>query len=526
MMDHPNIARVLDAGTTDSGLPFFAMELVKGIPITQYCDEHRLGRSQQRLQLFVDVCHAVQHAHQKGIIHRDLKPSNVLIAEYDDQAVPKIIDFGVAKAVQQRLTEKTMFTQIGQVVGTPEYMSPEQAKLNQLDIDTRSDIYSLGVLLYELLTGETPFDRQRLRSAAFDEMLRILRDEEPPRPSLRLSSSQSLPSIAANRHVEPRKLSMLIRGELDWIVMKALEKERTRRYETANGFAADVDHYLSDEPVQACPPSAAYRFRKLARRNKGPLTAATVLLAGVGHRGGRSGDRGSPLSEAGQRKCNARGEESGKAGGGSDRRRRRPSGPARGRGGAESGTESPPGSRASKRTGGGAFRLGPLGGRRILPTRQREPAVDGPWPAIAAVGTDLFRTGVLRRFCPRTSRMPVTCRWSWPAPSRRSPVSEASWANPKKQRLRTTGRSRSTSSCGPLITHAAEIALGLAEAYHQAGRYGDAATLCEELLAVEPPPVEARSLLADTYDAWAMAAQKEVRRRDRAPVPSEGTSTA
>jgi serine/threonine protein kinase/Flp pilus assembly protein TadD len=277
MMDHPNIAKVLDAGATDSGRPYFVMELVKGVPITQYCDEHHLT-PRQRLELFVPVCHAVQHAHQKGIIHRDLKPTNVLVAEYDDRPVPKIIDFGVAKAIQQRLTEKSLFTELGQVVGTIDYMSPEQAKLNQLDIDTRSDIYSLGVLLYELLTGETPLDRQRLRSAAFDEMLRIIREEEPPRPSLRLSSSDSLPSIAANRQTEPKKLSTLVRGELDWIVMKALEKDRARRYETANGFAADIERYLSDEPVLACPPSAAYRLRKFARRNKGRLAVAGLML--------------------------------------------------------------------------------------------------------------------------------------------------------------------------------------------------------------------------------------------------------
>ena len=228
LMDHPNIAKMLDAGTTDHGRQYFVMELVKGVPIIQYCDEHRLS-PQQRLELFITVCEAVQHAHQKGIIHRDLKPTNILVADYDDRPVPKVIDFGVAKAIGQRLTERTMFTQLGQIVGTVEYMSPEQAKLNQLDIDTRTDIYSLGVLLYELLTGETPFNRQRLHSAAFDEMLRIIREEEPVAPSTRLSTSESLPSIAANRHLEPKKLTTLVRGDLDWIVMKALEKDRARR---------------------------------------------------------------------------------------------------------------------------------------------------------------------------------------------------------------------------------------------------------------------------------------------------------
>ena len=277
LMDHPNIARVIDAGTTDAGGPYFVMELVKGIPIIQYADEHRLTAC-QRLELFIPVCHAVQHAHQKGIIHRDLKPTNVLVADYDDRPVPKVINFGVAKAIGQHLTEKTMFTQFGQVVGTIEYMSPEQAKLNQADIDTRTDIYSLGVLLYELLTGEIPFDRQRLHSGAFDEMLRIIREEEPPKPSTRLSSSKSLPSISAQRQLEPKKLTMLIAGELDWIVMKALEKDRTRRYETPTAFARDIQRYLADEPVEACPPSVGYRLRKFARRNKGALAVAATML--------------------------------------------------------------------------------------------------------------------------------------------------------------------------------------------------------------------------------------------------------
>jgi eukaryotic-like serine/threonine-protein kinase len=284
MMDHPNIARVLDAGTTDTGRPYFVMDLVKGVSITKYCDEKQLSL-RERLELFMQVCQAVQHAHQKGIIHRDIKPNNVLVAEYDHQAVPKVIDFGVAKATAQKLTERTMFTEFGQVLGTMEYMSPEQAKFNQLDIDTRSDIYSLGVLLYELLAGSTPFEGKRLHEAAFDEMLRIIREEEPPKPSTRLSTTNQLPSIAANRGAEPNKLSGLLQGELDWVVMKALEKDRNRRYETASAFAADVKRYLHDEAVQACPPSAAYRLRKFARRNKRTFAAASaaaiVLLLSV-----------------------------------------------------------------------------------------------------------------------------------------------------------------------------------------------------------------------------------------------------
>ena len=286
IMDHPNIAKVLDAGTTNSGHPYFVMELVKGVPITKYCDEKKLNL-RQRLELMIPVCQAIQHAHQKGIIHRDIKPSNVLVAQYDGRPVPKVIDFGVAKATAQKLTEKTMFTEFGQVIGTLEYMSPEQAELNQLDIDTRSDVYSLGVLLYELLTGSTPLDGKKLRSAAFGEMLRMIREDEPQRPSNRLSTIDTLASVAANRQLEPGKLSGLMRGELDWIVMMALEKDRNRRYETANGMAMDIQRYLLDEPVLACPPRSGYRLRKFVRRNKvllstGAVVAATMCVGLVG----------------------------------------------------------------------------------------------------------------------------------------------------------------------------------------------------------------------------------------------------
>jgi serine/threonine protein kinase len=280
LMDHPNIAKMLDAGTTDKGRPYFVMELVKGVSVIQYCDENRLD-VRQRLALFISICQAVQHAHQKGIIHRDLKPTNVLVADFDNRPIAKIIDFGVAKAVGQSLVDRTMFTEFGQIIGTIEYMSPEQAKFNQLDIDTRTDIYSLGVLLYELLTGETPLDRERLRSAAIDEMLRIIREEEPPKPSTRLSSSHALPSIAANRHVEPRKLKTLVAGDLDWIVMRALDKERTRRYESATGLAEDIERYLADEPVLAHRPTRAYRLKKFVRRNKLGVLAGMAVAAAL-----------------------------------------------------------------------------------------------------------------------------------------------------------------------------------------------------------------------------------------------------
>jgi WD40 repeat protein/serine/threonine protein kinase len=274
LMDHQNIAKVLDAGTTESGCPYFVMELVHGVPITQYCDDHHLT-PKERLELFLPVCHAVQHAHQKGIIHRDLKPSNVLVCLYDGVPVPKVIDFGVAKATGPQLTERTMFTHFGTLVGTLEYMSPEQAEMSQLGIDTRSDVYSLGVLLYELLTGTTPLQRHRLREAGFDEIRRLIREEEPPRPSTRLSTSGvALAAISAQRQTEPAKLTRLVRGELDWIVMKALEKDRNRRYETANGLAQDVERYLHDEPVEACPPTARYRLRKFARKHQSGLATA------------------------------------------------------------------------------------------------------------------------------------------------------------------------------------------------------------------------------------------------------------
>ncbi len=276
LMDHPNIARVLDAGATVDGRPYFVMELVKGTPITKFCDERRLS-PRERLELFVSVCHAIQHAHQKGVIHRDIKPSNVLVALYDDKPVPKVIDFGVAKATGQALTEKTLHTGFGAIIGTPEYMSPEQATFNQLDIDTRSDVYALGVLLYELLTGTTPVDKTRLKEAALLEVLRVVREEEPPRPSVKLTTAQARATIAAARGAEPDKLARALRGELDWIVMKSLEKDRNRRYESAASLGRDVDRYLKDELVEARPPSLMYRLNRFGKRHKVALLVVHVV---------------------------------------------------------------------------------------------------------------------------------------------------------------------------------------------------------------------------------------------------------
>ena len=280
LMDHPNIAHVLDAGATESGRPYFVMELVRGIPITDYCDQNQVPFI-ERLKLFISVCQAVQHAHLKGIIHRDLKPSNVLVTLHDGAPVVKVIDFGIAKAMGHQLTEQTQFTNFAQMVGTPLYMSPEQASLSGLDVDLRTDIYSLGVLLYELLTGSPPFKKERLKEAEFDEMRRIIREEEPPRPSTRITTlGQAADTVSANRQTTPKRLSQMFRGEVDWVVMKCLSKDRSLRYESAHALAADLTRYLAGEPIEARPPSAVYRFGKFVRRNQA-VSAATIVVAVV-----------------------------------------------------------------------------------------------------------------------------------------------------------------------------------------------------------------------------------------------------
>ena len=282
MMDHPNIARILDGGATEDELPYFVMELVHGVPITEYCDKKRLT-IRQRLEMFVDVCRAVQHAHQKGIIHRDLKPSNIMVAEIDGKAVPKVIDFGVAKSLNQKLTEQSVYTQYSQnsqMLGTPLYMSPEQAGMDVANVDTRSDVYSLGVVLYELLTGETPFDREQLKQVTFDEMRRMIREDEPKRPSTMVSTmvAEAQSTVTDHRSVNSQKLRQTLTGELDWLVMKTLEKDRARRYESASDFAADIERYLTNEPVRACPQSTVYLIGKFAKRHRLLLTAAAACL--------------------------------------------------------------------------------------------------------------------------------------------------------------------------------------------------------------------------------------------------------
>src|SRR6202012_1477042 len=278
MMDHPNIARVLDAGTTETGRPFFVMELIHGVNILEFCDKNNLD-TRRRLELFIHVCNAIQHAHQKGIVHRDIKPSNILVTSHDGLPVPKVIDFGIAKAMAEPLTDKTLFTRFGFFMGTPAYMSPEQAEYSGLDVDTRSDIYSLGVLLYELLTGKPPFDQNDLMSSGLDEMRRTLREREPYRPSAKLKtySAEELTATAARRHIETSKLQSLLKGDLDCIVMKTLEKDRRRRYETANGLAMDVGRFLNNEPIVARPPSRWYRLQKLVQRNRIVFLATGII---------------------------------------------------------------------------------------------------------------------------------------------------------------------------------------------------------------------------------------------------------
>jgi serine/threonine protein kinase len=280
MMDHPGIAKVFDGGVTDEGRPYFAMEFVKGIPITSYCKEAQLLLV-ERLHLFIQVCNAVQHAHKKGVIHRDLKPSNILVSLFDGQAVPKVIDFGLAKAMHHKLTDNTIYTVHGTTMGTPAYMSPEQAAVNNLDVDTRSDVYSLGVILYELLADTTPLEMSRFKNIAWYEIQRLIKEEDPIKPSLKIGMNGNLGTLAANRGLTPRDYSRVIKGDLDWIVMKALEKERSRRYETASALAADVMRYLGGDPVEAAPPSIRYRLSRFLKRHQGPMAAVLCVVVAL-----------------------------------------------------------------------------------------------------------------------------------------------------------------------------------------------------------------------------------------------------
>ena len=393
LMDHPNIARIYDGGLTPAGQPFFVMELVKGVPLTEYCDQQRLT-VKARLELFVAVCQAVQHAHQKGIIHRDLKPGNVLVTEVDGRPTPKVIDFGVAKATEVKLTDMS-FADVGAIVGTPAYMSPEQADPSSMDIDTRTDVYALGVMLYELLTGSPPIDAKQFQRGAILEMLRMVREVDPPRPSTKLSTAEALPNIAANRSIEPARLAKLLQGELDWVVMKALEKDRTRRYDTANGFARDIQRYLADEVVEARPPSRGYRLKKFVKRNKGQVIAASLvfltLVGGiVGHQLGdgvrptgaeggsqtarhrgrpaRQGDRGRKQTASSETRRRGRGQDP------DDQRLPHPRPAHPGRAGEQCGGgqgHAPGSPRPRGREGGNAVR-GPAGTRTSPPLDDRE----------------------------------------------------------------------------------------------------------------------------------------------------------
>ena len=406
LMDHPNIARIYDGGLTPAGQPFFVMELVKGVPLTEYCDQQRLS-VKARLELFVAVCQAVQHAHQKGIIHRDLKPGNVLVTEVDGRPTPKVIDFGVAKATEVKLTDMSL-ADVGAIVGTPAYMSPEQADPTSMDIDTRTDVYALGVMLYELLTGSPPIDAKQFQRGAILEMLRMVREVDPPRPSTKLSTAEALPNIAANRSIEPARLAKLLQGELDWVVMKALEKDRTRRYETANGFARDIQRYLADEVVEARPPSRGYRLKKFVKRNKGQVIAASLVFLTSGRRdrrapslrdgdprrarqqrgGSRTACQGGRPARQGDRLRN-QGPRRGRQDPG-DQRLPHP-GPAHpGRAGEQCGGgqgHAPGSPRPRGREGGNAVR-GPAGTRTIPPRDDRD---DLPRPGVLGKGRSQVR---------------------------------------------------------------------------------------------------------------------------------------